>query len=374
MKKAIYAFSGDPITFGHINIIERAAKVFYEVVVAIGSNPDKKYMFTLYERLLMAEKVLEHLPNVDVISFEGLLVDYCYEHNISTVIKGIRNSTDFEYENILHQVGESQNNGIDTFLLLAKPELSHVSSSTVKSIKKEQGFVHNYVPLFVKEQLEKKMLDQNIIGITGSIGSGKSYITSKLIDTIKTEYNIDCHNIDLDKIGHDILENLTEPRYFKIRDEILSYFTKINPYVLNDNGSINRKELGQIVFNNKEHLEKLNSIMKEPMLVRIKREMYNKKGILFLNGALLAESNLLHLCNNNVILIYCDKETQVKRLLSRRLDKSQIERRIKSQFSYVQKRNIIQNQINKDNYGKIIDFDSSNCIATSFDNFVKEIL
>jgi pantetheine-phosphate adenylyltransferase len=128
--KAIYAFSGDPITFGHIDIIERAAKVFTKVLVCIGSNPDKKYMFTLEQRLQMAQDALSSIKNVDVKSFSGLLVDFAFEQNISVIIKGVRNTTDFEYENTLHAVGESQKLGIETFILFAKPQLAHVSSRT----------------------------------------------------------------------------------------------------------------------------------------------------------------------------------------------------------------------------------------------------
>jgi pantetheine-phosphate adenylyltransferase len=88
MKRAIYAFSGDPITFGHIDIVERAASVFDEVVVGIGVNPEKEYTFDLEERTEMARRSLSHLSNVKVVSFKGLLVDYAYENDIHVIIKG----------------------------------------------------------------------------------------------------------------------------------------------------------------------------------------------------------------------------------------------------------------------------------------------
>src|SRR6478735_5475633 len=98
MNRAIYAFSGDPITFGHLDIIERAAKIFDELIVAIGVNPSKKYLFTLEERAQMAKAATAHIPNSKVIYFYGLLVDYAYENNISTIIRGLRNSEDFNFE------------------------------------------------------------------------------------------------------------------------------------------------------------------------------------------------------------------------------------------------------------------------------------
>ena len=181
MKRAIYAFSGDPITYGHIDIIKRALKGFDEIVVAIGVNPDKKYMFSLDERKEMAEKSLAGIPSTKVVSFEGLLVDYAYENDIPVIIKGIRDQVDTDYEKIIHQVGESQELDIETYILFARPELSHISSSTVKAIQKEHGRIEKYVPLYVKQCLEAKMSGQYIVGITGEIGAGKSYVSEKFI-------------------------------------------------------------------------------------------------------------------------------------------------------------------------------------------------
>lgn len=157
MKRAIYAASLDPITFGHIDIIERAVQMFDELVVAIGANPDKKYMFSLEERVDMARYSLAHIHNVRVTSFSGLLVDFAYEQRADAIVKGVRDVKDFSYEQLLHQVGVSQKLGIETILLFARKDLEHVSSSVVKAIQKEQGFIHEYVPLCVKQRLEERM-------------------------------------------------------------------------------------------------------------------------------------------------------------------------------------------------------------------------
>ena len=106
--KALYALSGDPITRGHIHIIERAAKLFTELTVGIGINPAKKYLFALEERLELAKVALSAYKNVKVVAFRGLLVDYAYENNISVIVRGLRNSDDFTMEFMLHQIGESQ--------------------------------------------------------------------------------------------------------------------------------------------------------------------------------------------------------------------------------------------------------------------------
>jgi pantetheine-phosphate adenylyltransferase len=343
--KAIYAFSGDPITFGHIDIIERAAKVFTKVLVCIGSNPDKKYMFTLEQRLQMAQDALSSIKNVDVKSFSGLLVDFAFEQNISVIIKGVRNTTDFEYENTLHAVGESQKLGIETFILFAKPQLAHVSSSTVKSIQKEHGFIHEYVTLNVKEALEKQMSKQLIIGVTGEIAAGKSYVTDALVSLLDKS-KIEAHNIDLDIIAHEILGSLKLPQYVEVRHKISARFGETIKDLYD---SINRKKLGAIVFKDSNALKDLNDIMRDSILVRIKRELNNKEGIIFLNAALLVEAGMTDLCNNNVILVKCDKVVQRSRLYKRGLSTVQLNKRLKSQYSYDEKKAVLAERIREHN-------------------------
>ncbi len=355
MKRVIYAFSGDPITYGHIDIIKRTAIHFDEVYCGIGINPAKHYMFTLEERLKMATHSLSDIPNVKVCSFKGLLVDYAYENNIQAIVKGIRSFADFDYENILHQVGESQKLNIDTFILFARPELSHISSSTVKGILKEQGFIHDYVPLYVKQYLEQKILNYRIIGVTGEICTGKTYICSHLAILCK-ELNIKMHHIELDDIGHQILGQLQEPRYKIVRKELIDTFgTRIRK----DNDMISRNELGRIVFKNSQALKKLNAIMLNPILVRLKRELYGKSGFVVLSAALLAETGMINLCNNNILLIKCDKKVQENRMLQRGLEKSQIKRRIESQYTYREKKSIIEEKIQQDKQGKLWILDNS---------------
>lgn len=343
--KAIYAFSGDPITFGHIDIIERAAKVFTKVLVCIGSNPDKKYMFTLEQRLQMAQDALSSIKNVDVKSFSGLLVDFAFEQNISVIIKGVRNTTDFEYENTLHAVGESQKLGIETFILFAKPQLAHISSSAVKSIQKEHGFIHEYVTLNVKEALEKQMSKQLIIGVTGEIAAGKSYVTDALVSLLDKS-KIEAHNIDLDVIAHEILGSLKLPQYVEVRHKILSRFGET---IKDSYDSINRKKLGAIVFKDSKALKDLNDIMRDSILVRIKRELNNKEGIIFLNAALLVEAGMTDLCNNNVILVKCDKDIQKLRLIKRGLSQIQLNKRLKSQYSFDEKKSVLIEKIKEHN-------------------------
>ncbi len=355
MSKAIYALSGDPVTYGHLDIIKRSAQVFDQVVVGIGINPDKNYLFNLQERTNLTREAVKQLDNVEVESFKGLLVDFAYEQGADVIVKGVRNPTDFEYETNLFRMSDSQDLGIDTMVLIARPELAHVSSSAVKEIQKEQGLIHEYVPLNVKQALEARMSNQYIVTVTGEIGSGKSYVSQEFIKFGQAR-DLEVHNIELDRITHQIYQELPQPKYSQIRDTIADTFGQ---KVQNNNGSINRKVLGEIVFNDYAKLRQLNDIMQQPLMVRIRRELYGKQGLILLNAALIIETKMTYLSNNNVCLVKTGQQTQRRRLKQRNLDQHQIERRIASQYNFAEKKRSMEEIIERDQYGQIWTLDNT---------------
>lgn len=372
MRKAIYALSGDPIHNGHLDIVKRTAKVFDEVVLAIGTHPDKCYLFSGEERMEMARRSLSHVTNVRVVCFEGLLVDYAYEQGISVIVKGVRNSNDFDYEKVLHLVGESQELGIDTYVLFARPELVHISSSTVKALQKEEGCIHRYVPLYVKQCLEARVSGQYIIGITGEIGSGKLRL-SELFGALAKERNIEVHTIELDYLGNQILEEREEPSYHRVRERVVN---EIGHSVQNADGTINKKKLGEIIYRDHEQLHKFNQIMEKPLIVRLRRELRGKKGLILLNAALMVESRMSYLCNNNVVLVRCDKRSQERRLMEGGFNKDQIRRRLASQYSEKEKQEKIQSLISQANQGTLWIVDNSEghsykSLVRTFDEIVE---
>lgn len=333
MRKAIYAFSGDPITVGHINIIERAALLFDELVVAIGVNPAKSYLFTLAERQAMAAASLQHLSNVQVSAFTGLLVDYAYEVGATVIVRGARTEADLLYERNLYWLGGSQQENIDTIVLFARQDLAHVSSSAVKEIQLAQGFVQDYVTLSVKQQLEKKISGQYLLGITGEPGVGKNHVAEALVTRAKAQ-SLEAHHLDLDVLGHAIFEHINEPKYRSLRSGLKTAF---GSKIFTSAGQIDRSVLAQLVFTDEHKRQLLNQQMAKPLLTKLRQALFGKRGLIIVNGALLAEFNWLGLVNNQVILVTTSKSQQQTWLQQRGWSAQQISERKHAQDGVAQK-------------------------------------
>lgn len=146
MSKAIYPGSFDPITFGHIDIIERAANIVDELVVGVLCNSAKNPLFSLDERVSMIEEMTKHLPNVTVQAFDGLLVDYMNKIGATLIVRGLRAVTDFEYELQIAQTNHVQNENIETIFLTTNLNYSYLSSTIVKEFASYGGDISKFVP------------------------------------------------------------------------------------------------------------------------------------------------------------------------------------------------------------------------------------
>jgi pantetheine-phosphate adenylyltransferase len=156
VKRVVCPGSFDPITFGHLDIIERASSIFDEVVIAVMVNQVKKTLFTVEERIAMTEEVTAKYPNVKVDSWSGLLVDYCKKNDISIILKGLRAVTDFDYELQMSQVN-LQLQGVETLFLSTAPAHSFLSSSLVKEIASYGGDVSSYIPAPLLARLKDRL-------------------------------------------------------------------------------------------------------------------------------------------------------------------------------------------------------------------------
>lgn len=156
MVKALCPGSFDPPTNGHIDVIERTARYFAGVVVAVIANPSKKALFSLEQRTRMLDDALAHLDNVEIKSFDGLLVDFAAQHGLTLVVKGLRAVSDFEYELQMAQMNSTLSAELDTIFVSAKPSWAFLSSSLVKEVARYGGSVEGLVPPAVSEALAKR--------------------------------------------------------------------------------------------------------------------------------------------------------------------------------------------------------------------------
>ncbi len=156
MNRVVCPGSFDPITFGHLDIIERASKLFDEVVIAVLVNQTKSSLFTVQERIEMIQEVTSRFTNVKVDSWSGLLVDYCVEKEIPVIVKGLRAVTDFDYELQMSQIN-FQLKGIETLFMSTAPTHSFLSSSLVKEIASYDGDVSSYIPEPLAERLRQRL-------------------------------------------------------------------------------------------------------------------------------------------------------------------------------------------------------------------------
>ncbi|MEQ0558640.1 pantetheine-phosphate adenylyltransferase [Amycolatopsis sp. NEAU-NG30] len=155
MRRAVCPGSYDPATNGHLDVIERASRLFDELVVLVGVNKSKKGVFEIEERLEMLREITAKLPNVRVDAWEGLLVDYCREHDIAAIAKGLRSVSDFDYELQMAQMNRELT-GVETLLMANNPAFGFVSSSLVKEIAALGGDFERFVPPIVFERLSAK--------------------------------------------------------------------------------------------------------------------------------------------------------------------------------------------------------------------------
>ncbi|MCG1035615.1 pantetheine-phosphate adenylyltransferase [Polaribacter sargassicola] len=147
MRRAIFPGSFDPITLGHYDIIDRGVKLFDELIIAIGINADKKYMFSLEDRKKFIEECFKDEPKIKVLTYQGLTVNFCKEQNADYILRGLRNPADFEFEKaIAHTNRKLTETEIETIFLLTSSGKSYISSSIVRDVIRNNGDYRGFVP------------------------------------------------------------------------------------------------------------------------------------------------------------------------------------------------------------------------------------
>jgi pantetheine-phosphate adenylyltransferase len=164
MRTAIYPGSFDPLTNGHLDVVQRAAKLFDRVLVAVAKNEGKHPLFTLDERLALVKTSIAHLPNVEADSFDSLLVEYVVSRKAQAIVRGLRAISDFEFEFQLALMNRKLNENIETIFMMPRDVYTFFSSRIVKEIAKLGGNVSAFVPAHVETALRKKFKHAQIPG------------------------------------------------------------------------------------------------------------------------------------------------------------------------------------------------------------------
>jgi pantetheine-phosphate adenylyltransferase len=146
---AVFPGSFDPITIGHVSTIERSIGLFGKIIIAIGQNSQKEYLFSLEQRLTWLKEIFAGNNRIEIESYEGLTIDFCRQKNAGFILRGLRNSTDFEYERTIASLNKSINAEIETICIISLPEYSHISSTIVKELIRYKGKFAHLVPTCV---------------------------------------------------------------------------------------------------------------------------------------------------------------------------------------------------------------------------------
>ncbi len=158
MKRiAVFPGSFDPFTIGHESVVRRALKIFDEIIIAIGLNTNKKEYYPLETRLSWIKDVFEDEPNVKVVRYRGLTVDYCKSVDALFLLRGLRTAADFEYERAIAQVNKAMNAGIESVFILTSPEHTYVNSSIVRDILRHKGDARKFLP--GKDDLKERIIN-----------------------------------------------------------------------------------------------------------------------------------------------------------------------------------------------------------------------
>ena len=160
MTRAIYPGSCDPVTLGHLDIIKRASKIFDELIVGVLNNNSKSPLFSVEKRVKMLNDVVKDLPNVKVMSFEGLLVDFARKVDAQIIVRGLRAVTDFEYELQMSQTNTVLNENVDTIFFTTSLEYAYLSSSTVREAAYFGADISKFVPESVVQQVYDKFKER----------------------------------------------------------------------------------------------------------------------------------------------------------------------------------------------------------------------
>ena len=363
-KKGLFGFSADPITLGHLDVIQKSLLECETLVVLIANNPKKEaeYTFSLEERTVLTAAAIETLPQelqsrITVISTPGLLVDVYLTENCDVIVRGIRNSHDELFENEQRSLYTIMLPALSNRFLYIEADAAYsaISSSWVKELVRSHVDVSALVPLNVKAALEFRLHEQKFIGITGPIASGKTTAATTLVDRLK-ESLIDAHHIAIDDLVRTLYKEDSLGAQ-AVRNQIIARFG--SAVAKDSDTTINTTELTRALFSgnaeeiakNRMFIEKLTA----PHVMRLFRErIRGLSGMILVEWSDYLSQNLLPLVNNTVILLDTDLKTRERYATKRGLEETLFQTINQTQKSAADMHDFITRSSTEYGYGRCI--------------------
>ena len=356
-KLGLVALSADPITFGHLDLVRKAAKMCEQVIVLVAINDRKRdsYLFSLRERIAMTRRAIteQGLRNVRVIGSAGLLIDVYLKEGCDALVRGIRNSDDRIYEETqmtLHTIVLPELEGHIEYIE-AEEHLKLLSSTMVKAFASHHLDVSDFVPAFVKQALEERILGQYKIAVTGTIAVGKSFVASQLVERVRA-MDKPAHHLNIDQLIRELYaedsagaQMMREAMADILGDEVLT----------EHRNDVNRGVLAKHLFAKdcpqelREQIERLTT----PHVMRKYREFLNgKEGLIVLEWAQLAEMCVSKWTNHHVIVV--DSPDKEAFAAMRGIEKTRLEELAKVQRTAAEKVEAIQKEMTKGHHGLVL--------------------
>lgn len=359
MTTGLFPLSGDPLHYGHLDIIKRAAEQCDRLVVALLVNDFKSYCFEMGERLQIARRAVQmFVPQdkcrIDVISSEDLLVDVFLREGCSILFRGVRTAEDMEFEKQQMELHEYALPGIlgNVRYLEADPKYRVISSTAIKTMLQYSVDVSTMCPLFVKSKLERRRFNRYIFGVTGGMGSGKSYVSAKLVDAFKAR-GIPAHHLNLDDCIRASM-NEDSPGAQQMRAAIEAHVGVSIPLV---NGVADMAAYKAAIASGAVDIgvrQTLHNITEPHVMRHLRYAMRGKHGVLLFEWALMAENDLSHICNHDVIVV--SSPDQDAFLTERGVDPALAAALRSNQWSDGDKANAIRRRVAQDQCGLVIEY------------------
>ncbi len=357
--KGLVVLSADPITNGHLHLIDSARHCCRELLVLIANNDNKKgtYLFSLEERMAMAARATAHLPTVSVVCSRGLLVDVFLEQGCDVLYRGIRNESDqrYEEEQMSYHTMIHPSLADAVVYLPSAPDFRHISSTLVKAFASHHADISTMVPVFVKQAIEERMHKQFKLGITGEIATGKTWVCAQLAEQARA-VGLPVHLINVDQLIRDLYREQT-PGAQRLREELGRL---LGPRILTANGcEIDRTAMASVLFDPQtpSQLRRQVEMHVRPHVQRLQRTaLSNARGLILIEWAQLAEMHVSHWTNHNVLVVESSDRAQLAE--RRGIEVQQLARMAELQWSVERKVNQLQRHVDANGHGQILTFDN----------------